>query len=580
MSESSKTRGLDEKGISRRSFLKGAAAVASAAAGATLLSACSPAGANASTGSSGSAQTGAATAGTKYTTYANPDEIGTVHDTSATEDFDVVVVGTGVTGMSCAMLTAEQDANAKILLIDKISAAGGNTNYAEINQGGVGESYTDALAQAMKTVDGQMCLTDPYLYAHYYADDGKISAWFFNKRGVELADDHFYYKGHTGALAIQHLVNQLSSDSTYANVELRLGTQAIALLTSDDHMVTGVQIKDVQSGAYTNVTAKAVMLATGGMGTNADLLGYYTGEDVQKCTEYGQGQDGDGHLLVESTVHGMSKNVDPTPMWAVVKGMTLEDPLCVCLAMQNAGVFVNQTGTRFHNENYAGSFPSVDHSFMQQGKVYSIASQSLFDYFEKNGSDAASFYYYQVPTDLSAGLAKIDSTANIYKADTFEELAGLIDVPADAFVAEMNKYDTDAKAGTGDTELGKDAKYMLPFGDGPYYACELSVILMQTNNGIRINTNCQVVDPSYVPITGLYAGGIAVSGFNTSQYTMGTSQHVGLWSGCVAAQNIVTNELGGTVADDWFGPSEYTGPLPDFNNLQKTKPLPGTATPY
>ncbi|MDR1422958.1 MAG: FAD-binding protein [Coriobacteriales bacterium] len=567
--------------LDRRSFLKGAAmtgAVLTSAAVGTSLVGCTPGTDTAPPAGDNPGPTGGTTGGTRYTTYANPDEIGVVHETSNEETVDVVVVGTGVAGMCCGMVVAEQAPDAKVLLIDKIGGPGGNTNFAEINEGGLSMPWNEALAAAMEKVDGQMCLTDPYIYAHYYADNGKVSAWYFDKRGVELEADHFFYRGHTGRLAVEYLIGQIESDPAYANVELRLNTQAITLLTSDEHTVTGVQVKDVNSGDYVNVNAKAVMLATGGMGTNTDLLSYYTGQDVEKCTEYGQGQDGDGHLMVEFTAHGMAKDVDPTPMWAVVKDMSLESPLNCCFAMQNAGVFVNQTGTRFHNENYAGSFPSVDHSFMQQGRVFSVTGKGLIDYFQQNGSDAMMFYYFQVPTDLSDELSGISSNPNVYIADTFEELAGLIGVPVDAFVADMNAYDADAKAGTGDSKFGKDPRYTIPFGDGPYYACELSTILMQTNNGIRINYDCQVVDPGYVPITGLYAGGIAVSGFNTCMYTMGTAQHVGLWSGCKAALAIVTNELGGTVADDWFGPSEFTGPLPDFANIEPTKPLPGTVS--
>jgi fumarate reductase flavoprotein subunit len=567
--------------LDRRQFLRGAA-LGVAGAATMGLAACAPAadgGAPAAGGNTPAAGGGASTGGTRYTTYANPDGIGVIHEASNEETVDVVVIGTGVTGLSCGMLAAEQAPNAKVLIIDKVSGPGGNTNFAEINEGGLGMSWGDALARAMEHVDAQMDLTDPYLYAHYYADNGKVSAWFFNKRGVENASDHFFYKGHTGRTTITHLVGQIDSDPAYANVELRLSTQAIALLQSDEHTVTGVQVKDVNSGDYTNVSAKAVMVATGGMGTNAELLSYYTGQDVvEKCQEYGQGQEGDGHLLVESTAHGMAKNVDPTPMWAVVKGMSLESPLSTCFAMQNAGVFVNQTGTRFHNENYPGSFPSVDHSFMQQGRVFSITGKGLIDRFQQQGSDAAMFYFFEVPTDLTEELSTISSNPNVYVADTFEELAKLIGVPVDAFVADMNAYDADAKAGRADSKFGKDPQYMVPFGDGPYYACDLITILMQTNNGIRINNDCQVVDPYYVPIVGLYAGGIAVSGFNTCMYTMGTAQHVGLWSGCIAALSIVKNELGGTVADDWFGPSEFTGPLPDFSNLERTKPLPGTVS--
>lgn len=513
--------------------------------------------------------------GTRYLKYPNPDEIGTVHETQNVEDFDIVVVGTGVCGMCCGMVAAEQAPDAKILLIDKMPVAGGNTNFAEINEGGLGMSWEEALAKAMEKVYGQYELTDPFLFAHYYADNGKVSAWYFTKRGVEQSPDHFYYKGHTGASAIQHLVEQCNTLPEFANVEIRLDCQGIALLKEDEHTVTGIQVKNVDTGEYTNINAKAVMIATGGMGTNTELLEYYTGEDViEKSFPYGFGQDGDGHLMVEYTAHGRAKAVDPTPMWALVKGMSLESPLNCCLAMQNAGVFVNQYGTRFHNENYAGSFVHVDHSFMQQGKVWSIVGQGLIDRFQEIGSDARAFYYYNVPTDLSAELAEIDKYPSVVKADSFAELAEKIGVPVDAFVAEMELYDEEAKAGTGDSKFGKDPAYMVPFGEPPYYACELISLLMQTNNGIRINTDCQVVDPYYVPIKGLYAGGIAVSGFNTSMYTMGTAQHVGLWSGCIGGLSIVKNELGIEPAEDWFGPEEFTGPLPDFANMEATKPLP------
>ena len=562
--------------IDRRSFLTGAAAIA-AAAGTVGLAACTPA----STGQTGTTSTASSgtKGGTLYTAYPNPDEIGTVHDTSAQETVDVVVIGSGVTGLSCSMLIAEQAPDAKVLLIDKMPTPGGNTNFAEINAPGAGMSWDDALAAGIEMANSQMDLTDAFIYANFYYDNGRICAWFFDKHGVELASDNFYYKGHTGALAVKNLVGQISSDAAYGNLELRVGTQAIALLMSDGHTVTGVQVKDTTSGAYTNVNAKAVMLATGGMGTNAELLSYYTGLDVaEKATEFGMGQDGDGHLMVEYTAHGMSKNVDPSSGWVLVKGMDLTSPLSVAASMQASNVFVNQTGTRFNSEDYSSTEGGTqDHNFINQGKVFSIMGKGLIDSFQANGSDSPGFYYYQTPADLTGELGKVGSNPNVFQAETFDALARLIDVPVDAFVAEMAAYDADAKAGTGDSKFGKDAKFMVPFGDGPYYAFCCSSLLVQTNNGVRVNADCQVVDPYYVPIAGLYAGGIVISGFTTCMLAKGISQHGGLWGGLKAARVIVENELGGTVADDWFGDKEYDGPMPDFAHMEMNKPLPGAS---
>jgi fumarate reductase flavoprotein subunit len=319
------------------------------------------------------------------------------------------------------------------------------------------------------------------------------------------------------------------------------------------------------------------MVATGGMGNNAELLSYYTGLDVaEKSTEIGMGQDGDGHLLVEYTAHGKIKNVDPSSGWVLAKGMEVSSPLSCAASMQAANVHVNQTGTRFNSEDYSSTRGGTqDHNFINQGKVFSVMGKGLIDYFQTNGSDCSGFYYYQTPTDLTEPLSSASNNPNVYSADTFEELAGLIGVSADAFVAEMNAYDADAKAGTGDSKFGKDAQFMIPFGEGPYYAFQCSSLLVQTNNGIRINTDCQVVDPYYVPVAGLYAGGIAASGFNTCMLNLGTSQNGGLWSGCKAARTIVVNDLGGTVANNWFGDKEYDGPLPDFAHMESNKPLPG-----
>ncbi|MCL2883184.1 MAG: FAD-binding protein, partial [Coriobacteriia bacterium] len=563
--------------LSRRTFLKGAG-LATVATGA-LIAGCSPqtTAADASSPSSGSDGTSGSGAEnplvgrTTFTTYANPDEIGLVHDTSQEETVDVVVVGSGITGLSCSMIIAEQAPSAKILMIDKNSFPGGNTNFAEINEPGQGMAWADALAKGVQTALSSLNLTDPYLYAHSYYDTGRITGWLYQKQGVQLADDHFYYKDHMGYGTVQHLVTTMSSDSTYANIELRTSTQGIALLMDDDHSCSGIQVK--MNNAYSNIHAKAVMLATGGMGTNTDLLSYYTGQDVvQKCTQIGAGQDGDGHLMVETTAHGKSKNVDPTPMWCLIKDDSLNSALSVASTMQSANIFINESGARFSNEDYAGASPfasvvAQDHLFNNQGKVFSIMGQGLFDYFEAGGSDRSGFYYYQTPASLQDDLSTIGNNKNAYQADSFAALAALIGVPSDAFVSSLQTYQSDAAAGTDDTVFGKPSKYMVGLGDGPYYAFEVSTALIQTNNGIRINTDCAVCDQFYTPIKGLYAGGIAVSGFNTAIYTMGTSQHVGLWSGTQAARSIVTIDLGGTVADNWFGDSEYSGPLPDMSNL-------------
>ena len=70
---------------------------------------------------------------------------------------------------------------------------------------------------------------------------------------------------------------------------------------------------------------------------------------------------------------------------------------------------------------------------------------------------------------------------------------------------------------------------------------------------VAINTDAQVVDPNGLPISGLYASGIATAGWDSQVYGGGTNQPVALWCSCAAARHIVENVLGGSFAEDWMG---------------------------
>ncbi|MBR2836676.1 MAG: FAD-binding protein [Coriobacteriales bacterium] len=511
--------------------------------------------------------------GTLYTKYRNPDEIGIIHEAAKEEDFDVVVVGTGIGGICCSMLLAEQAPEAKVLLIDKMPVPGGNTNFAEICQPAYSKTWEQALSDALERASKQNNMIDPFLWATVHEDDGRLSEWFFVKHQVELSDDRFFYKGHVGAGMVTMMTGKIQSDPTYASIDMRLNTQAIALLTSDPYTVTGVQIKDRESGEYINVNAKAVMLATGGMGTNPELLRFYNNADVlEKAEPIGLGQDGDGQLMVEYTAHDMAKLSYFGSGWVVVKGKSIMSPLSCAACMQTTNVFVNQYGKRFNNES-ANSGPTRNSNFMVQGKVYSIMGKGIIDYFEANGSTAGMFYFWHEPTAIQDELAESIDDEFIFKADSFEELAEKIGVPVETFVAEMEQYEADALAGTGDSVFGKPAELTLPFGEPPYYAMRCAALLVQSNGGIRVNTDCQVCDPYFVPIKGLYAGGINVSGFWGELGATGISQKAGLWGGLKAARVIIEKDLGGTVDENWFGDEIYSGELADMSKLELNKPL-------
>lgn len=563
--------GIGDKKIDRRQFLKGAGALGVGAAAASLLgtgvfAAEADAVSSASTVASeqSAAEMKLVAGGTKYTTYANPDEIGVLHMAAHNAAADVVVVGTGIGGMMGAMILAEQAPDAKIILLEKNEYCGGSTNMAECNtpSGGATDRQT-AYRSGYTQAANSKFIKDPTLIAELSLDRGKNSGWLFTKHNIGWSG--MFYEGGNGKIPIQKLRDEIETDPAYANISLYLSTRATALVVSDDgYEVTGIQVVNTD-GTYTTISCKAVILATGGLSTNFDLLSFYTGQDVhEKCHGWGAGQDGDGHLLVEQTAHGHCKSITVSSLFNNVKGFEYDSPLGVAATMQPKNLYVNQYGRRFGSEmiqDTAASGKMVE----GQGTVWSIMGQGLISEFENGGCTRKYSAFSDVlagqPCDLQSEFVKYASNENVIKADSFKELAEKMGVDVDAFVETIEQYEADCKAGTGDSAFGKDAGYMVSLGSAPYYALKLSSGVLNTNGGIRVDYNANVCDPMMKPIRGLFAAGVCCSGWDGEVYGGGTCQTVGMWGGSKAARVIVEDYLGGKVDDNWFGEEYSSGEM-------------------
>ncbi len=588
--------------VTRRAAIAAMAGVAAAAGLAGRGTQALAAGASDKGGAASSAADSAASdgkvVGTRYTQATNSDEIGIVHDAATTEDADVVVVGTGISGVVCAMITAEQAPDAKVIVVEARSICGGGTNFAEqADMPAPGLDRTAALQYGDEAAAKSHYVKDGALIAELHYELGRNSAWMFGKHAVPLQIKSMAklkealdeggairiqpiasYDGGCGAQTIENFIDEIGSEDAYKNVEVRTSTRATALLLQDEYDVTGVQVLNAD-GTYTNINAKAVVLSCGGMSNNLELLQNYSNQELSHCVSVDQGHHGDGMVMVEQTAHGRCKTIALSSMLGYVDGFDYQSWLGLAAGDNPSALFVNETGRRFANEDTNavdtgdGAMGIINNSKMAegQGRVYSIMGQGLYDYYKENGLFTTVGFYSKGqedrPFDLDADVEEYKDNPNFFQADTLEELASKIDVPADALKETVEQYDADAQAGTGDSVFLKDAKYMIALGDAPYYAFKLSSLIVNTNAGIRVNTNCQVVDQDKKVVNGLYATGIAISGFVTDVYEVGNCQCVSIWSGSKAARTLVEKELGGTVADDWYGDSEWQADqLPTFSN--------------
>ena len=134
--------------------------------------------------------------------------------------------------------------------------------------------------------------------------------------------------------------------------------------------------------------------------------------------------------------------------------------------------------------------------------------------------------------------SEIDSGA-ILSANTLEELAEKIGVPAEVFVAEVDKLNSFVEEGV-DKEFGKDQSKGMgnKIDTPPFYAGKIVPAFADTAGGLTINEKAEVLDVDDQPIAGLYAAGSTTGGWRGRIYPgSGTALGFGFTFGRIAAQS-------------------------------------------
>lgn len=540
------------RGVSRRGFLSGAALAAGAAAVAGLAG-CAPQAAGEAAGEASTAGGDAmAATGAMQTTdpskavwpvveevevgSAGEGEIAFVaepiaaDEITATHDVDVVVCGLGPAGDAAALACAEQ--GLKVVAVEKQSR--GNYNSATI--GGTnsklhehwGMTYdTDAwIADAM--VDNAF-QGDMTLFKHFLEKNGEAVDWYISHFDNQNLDDYpltfaagdfpdFRDEWDKTALSRSwntslnlpyppgELADILAGILTEAGVEIRFNTPACQLVTDDAGKVTGVIVKG--EGGYEQYNcAKGVVLATGGYEFNQQML-------KERCRPRGVpgawltgafGNTGDG--LQMGIAVGAAEDEFPQPI--------MLDPEQLMPYLR-----VNKLGKRFTPE-----YEPYGHLAM------AIQAQpGTYDFYVVDGAIAEKIDKIWTPSSSCYGPKEVwvgaATSENALKADTLEELAELMEVPADEFVATINRWNEMAAAGK-DEDFNFPGEMMMTIDTPPFYATKEHADGLCTAGGLLVDTACRVLDRDRQPIEGLFAAGIVSGGmfYNTYPHNLNCLSH-------------------------------------------------------
>ena len=578
--------------ISRRSFLKGAAATAVSAA---LL------GVTGSKAVMASAEGEAPEAqetwyDAKY--FAKPDPITDIAETIET---DVVVVGAGNGGLVAAASVV--DLGAKLTLVEKnamwITWAGEMGAYnTKLMKEKYGIEYTE---EEMLEISNEICR-----YAGYECDQRLINLWLFNSgrtmdwfidqmesKGVhmfletDMKDCRFMNKPQTHTvyetfeeLGPNYMGSQLANPKWVEIIEEKGGNimwqhTAKQLVQDADGRVTGI-IVQAKDGKHIQINAaKGVILSTGGYGGNPEMMDalHYRDKDVI-CNNLGCGYAlGDGIKMAMWAGADIDRNhaggvafdraaVDLDHHTGAPYTSGLGD---IWWPGSQPWLNLNTHGERFCNEDNTYDyhinswltqpghfgFQIFDSNYWSDVVAFhtTICSRVVAVPGARNSEvlpnvmpckDGEQFYNVYIKPALDSG--------KLMQADTLDELADKLGFEGqykENFLKSIERYNELCDKGI-DLDFGKQKKDMTPIKKGPFYGIALGSWLLATMNGVRVNTNLEAIKADGEAIPGLYVVGNDMGGFFSNSYPQmfgGTAQGKTVCFARLAALHAVTGSI-------------------------------------
>ncbi len=139
-----------------------------------------------------------------------------------------------------------------------------------------------------------------------------------------------------------------------------------------------------------------------------------------------------------------------------------------------------------------------------------------------------------------ADFAALVETGGIRKADTIEELAGMLDIDGGKLSQTLHKYAEAARGGQDEFSRTDISRSLSP----PYCGVQVTAALFHTQGGVRVDRNARVLRSDGAPIPQLYAGGgvaAGISGSGASGYLAGNGLLAALGLGRIAGEHAATS---------------------------------------
>lgn len=433
---------------------------------------------------------------------------------------DVVVIGAGGAGLAAAVQANQNGAS--VIVVEKMGKVGGNTILA----GGALNAVNDRSEQAIAYNDSVQWHYQQTLSGGDYQGDPELvhtlvsNAWdgvqWLMDLGMQFQDETAGLFTVTGGLwprahkPVEPLgrgffTTYTSYIDSHEGVDVLFNTRATEITVDENGRVNGVIATGETGNTVTLKANKGVVVATGGFAKNVELRQAFNiqwadlGESI-KSTNH-EGATGDAIKMM------MKLGADFVQM-GNIQLLPLGDPVTGSLSGNiehdvETRIFVNKEGNRFVNEG--GRRDDMTNALFGQTDTTMFIVMDSDTY--PTGDELNNF---------GETANQLVEAGRAYKADTLENLAAQIGVPADALVAAVTEFNRHAEGGdlAGQPDEFGRTLYATPIDTAPFYAAARVPTVHHTMGGVRINTSCQVINENGEIIPGLYAAGEVTGGIH------------------------------------------------------------------